>query len=158
MKVPFKIAMAIVAALVSTRGAALAGIQQGVDAAAKSQVASITLPAGAYRSTNQEDVSKFEEALNKIAAASNGRVLKTEVLIWQGSVKAKKQIPERLKAGGFSYTARAAFAAEPGRITPISAARKDKSKELLGMWIETGRICFWRGVSAGRASVIRLHR
>src|SRR5690349_17861419 len=56
--------------------------EDDVERIATSSVASFRLPENTLRYTNQEELTKFEEALQKIAEVNHGQVGKYEVLVW----------------------------------------------------------------------------
>lgn len=95
------------------------------------------LPEGAYRSTAQDDIEALRQALMATAQTNHGKIDSVEVLVWSGAANPMSKLPGFLKQAGYSYVNRTAFQAEPGKITPIAAVRKDKKNDLLGMWIET---------------------
>ena len=111
-----------------------------VEVAGASRLAPIVLPNDAHRSTSAPELAKFEAALRKTAETNHGKIGKVEVLIWKGrrAKDAMKQLPERLKEAGYNCVTRPAFDAEPGRVTPLAAVRKDKKDDILGMWIQSG--------------------
>lgn len=105
---------------------------------AASTLAPIKLPEGARRALKQDDLDKFEVALQKVAEAAKGKIGKFEVLVWPGK-DAMKTLPDQMKQAGYSYTTQAAFDSDAGRITPVAAVARDpkeKREDLLGMWIE----------------------
>lgn len=109
-----------------------------VERATTSTLGPITLPDGAFRSTNAPDLEKFESALGTVAKTNHGRIGKIEVLAWTDK-EAMKQLPERLKEADYDYTAAKTFEAEGAKVTPVTAisrAKEESRANLVGMWVE----------------------
>lgn len=107
-----------------------------VEKAPTSNIASIQLPEGTLRSTDEASRTQFEDALKQVVGKNNGVLGKVEALIWKAGTTAMKEVPSRLKAAGYEYSTRDMFEAEGAKVTPMTASRKDKKNNLLGMWLE----------------------
>jgi hypothetical protein len=133
-------ALAIEAALTLPARAALplrTHQEDGAELATKSTLVPIRLPQGAFRSTNREDIESLRRALPLLARTENATIDTVEVLVWSAGTKPMGKLSECLKEGGYSYTTRPAFKADPGKITPLSATRRDNKDSIVGVWIET---------------------
>lgn len=128
------------AALVCPAPAHAAAFQgEDIERVTASALAPVTLPAGAYRSTSEGDVSKFTEALRSTAETNKGRITATEVLIWKKSDRPHEKITDALKTGGYGCVLRPAFKVKDlGNVTPLASTRKDKKHNLLGFFVESG--------------------
>ncbi|MGC4046784.1 MAG: ankyrin repeat domain-containing protein [Armatimonas sp.] len=115
----------------------LSHADDGAEAASRSKLISMRLPEGAYRSTAQDDIEALRQALMATAQTNHGKIDSVEVLVWSGAANPMSKLAGSLKEAGYNYVTRTSFQAEPGKITPVAAVRKDKKNDLLGMWIET---------------------
>lgn len=115
----------------------LAHAEDGAEPASRSKLISMRLPEGAYRSTAMDDIDALRQLLMATAQTNHGKIDSVEVLVWSGAASPMSKLGGCLKEAGYNYVTRAAFQAEPGKITPVAAVRKDKKNDLLGMWIET---------------------
>jgi len=115
----------------------LALADEGAEPASRSKLISLRLPEGAYRSTAMDDIDALRQLLMATAQTNHGKIDTVEVLVWSGAATPMNKLGARLKEAGYNYVTRTAFQAEPGKITPVAAVRKDKKNDVLGMWIET---------------------
>lgn len=145
MKLSPVLYLALTLSLLSPAPSALAAltpflVQEGVEKAVHSKVTSVVsirLPDGGFRSTAKDDNETLRQALIKFAQVSPGKLGAVEVLVWPAEAQPIQKLNTCLKEAGYSYLARPSVDAEPGRITPLAAVRRDKKDDLVGMWIET---------------------
>jgi hypothetical protein len=110
-----------------------------IEKAPASNIAPIRLPEGALRSLDEASMTQFGDALKEVVGNKHGAPGKIKALIWKAGkagTAAMKELPACLKEAGYTYSARDTFETEGAKVTPITASRKDKKGDLLGMWIE----------------------
>jgi hypothetical protein len=136
--------------------AALAAAQDddtsAVEKATESHVVPMTVYVGASRSTSETAVSKFSEALGKVAAGFKGRLTgETEVLGWKKEAGAKKKMPMLMRGEGLTYQEHGKTKLEEGSKTEVTVFTVTRAKDnvrVLGFWVETDEVTLlaWSGV------------
>lgn len=136
----FGAAVVAIACSIAAPATARADDEPGIErATASSLVPQVRLPADALRSTSKADRAKFDDMLQQVARSSQGRMARTEVLVWPAktAIKPMDRMNDGLKTAGFAVTAADAFDSDAGHVTPFAAVRKNEPGGLLGLWIET---------------------
>lgn len=126
---------------------------KAIEAATRSQVASVALPKGTYRVTGKEQVAKVADVLQTLAKAKKGHIGTVEVLLWQGNDAPRKALLVALKEAGYHYDPQPAIKMEIGQATLFTVDHREKKSNLLGLWIEKKEalLLAWGSLTNGNA-------
>jgi len=111
---------------------------ENVEATTKAQTIPVSLPAGAFRSKDQESIGKFAEVLRNIAKAAKHGIGPVEVLAWPTGRDVKTALPRSLKTLGYTYTAQDPIKADDDRFTMFVCKASGDKSPAIGMWVDHG--------------------
>ncbi len=111
---------------------------ENVEGATKSQTIPVNLPAGAFRSKDEESIAKFADVLRKIAKAAKRDIGPVEVLVWQSGRDVKTALPRSVKALGYTYTAQDPIKSDDDKFTMFACKASGDKRSAIGMWVDHG--------------------
>ena len=126
-----------------------------IEAAEKSRLFPLTLPAGAMRAKDEADIAKFAGALRKMAKAGKCTTGEVEVLVWMNNKEVKTALSRALKTIGYGYAAESPVKAEGDTLTVFVCAAPRGKSPLLGLWVDHGSsvLLAWTSVSAAKNGI-----